>query len=266
MKLNQTLLAKVIDIAEKAGEIILQYYRTGVHVNLKPDDTPVTIADKAADQYICTALASLCSIPYLSEESVHVAYENRKQWPMYWLVDPLDGTKEFIKNTGEFTVNIALIEGNKPVLGVVHLPAKSTTYAAYLGGGAYKSIDNQWDRLPCFISNEPEKLIRVVASRSHNDQATENYIDSLKNKGYEIRLQPAGSSLKFCLVAEGKADCYPRLGPTMEWDIAAAIIICEEAGLSIKSLAFDRTLSFNKVDLLNPEFIVSNNKFTLLEA
>jgi len=244
-------VAAVCDIARDAGRAILDVYEREFTVEEKEDRTPITAADHAANEIICRKLEELApGVPVLSEELAKVDYEKRKGWKRFWLVDPLDGTKEFINRNGEFTVNIALVDNNRPILGVVYVPMTGLTYYAATGKGAFKQ------RGECAV--EPIKARRfeggkpiVVASRSHAGPETEAF---LKNLGTHD-IVTMGSALKFCLVAEGTADVYPRLGPTMEWDTAAAQCVVEAAGGRVTDLN-RKPMAFNKPSLLNPSFLV----------
>lgn len=194
-------------------------------------------------------------LPILSEESRETLYRERSNWPLFWLVDPLDGTKEFIKRNGEFTVNIALIQGHEPVLGVVHAPALDTTYSAAKGYGAFKG-DGLAD--PSRITtSDPDGKVRVVVSRSHAGPETENFLERLRER-IELEFVSIGSSLKLCLIAEGRAHLYPRLGPTMEWDTAAAHCVVESAGGFVKEKGSGKPLRYNKRELRNPHFLAGN--------
>lgn len=247
----------VVKIAEEAGEKILSFYHDDIEVTSKEDDSPLTKADLAAHHHIVDGLKRLTpDIPIISEESGVPDYEIRKNWTTYWLVDPLDGTKEFIKKNGEFTVNIALIEHKRPVLGVVTVPVQNITYYAQEGLGAYKKNKN--GTVEQVISKEFKKpgKASIVVSRSHGDNATAKKLASI---GIDVtREVPSGSSLKFCLVAEGKADLYPRLGPTMEWDTGAADAIYRFSGEKGENFS---PLTYNKESLLNPYFLIGINEF-----
>jgi 3'(2'), 5'-bisphosphate nucleotidase len=246
-----SLAADVSAIANRAGQAILRVYGEAFGVALKADHSPLTEADLASHRIIRDALAELTpEIPLLSEESADVDYATRARWPEYWLVDPLDGTKEFVNRNGEFTVNIALIHGHEPVLGVVHVPVQGLTYIGVVGQGAHRRAREGQEesirvRLPC---NDP---VRVVGSRSHANPRLQSYLQPLA----PFELLSMGSSLKFCLIAEGEADLYPRLGPTSEWDTAAAHAVVLAAGGHIVALD-GRPLQYNRKDsYLNPEFI-----------
>jgi len=257
---KNNLLLKVCNIAIKAGEEILKYYTEDIHVTHKDDSSPLTKADLASNKIIMNALQQLDStIPILSEESL-VEWKERKNWTKYWLVDPLDGTKEFIKQNGEFTVNIALIENNKPILGVIFTPVKFDLYFAQKNYGSYKinsssKLINLKEAVKIFVANQ-SSIKRIIGSRSHSNQT----FDSWVNQNFpNSEIVQAGSSLKFCLVAEGAADIYPRFGPTSEWDIAAGHIIVNEAGGRVNT--FENTeINYNqKEDLLNPQFYAIGN-------
>ena len=252
---NNELLLEICKISLLAGDEILQIYNDKIEVVQKNDLSPLTKADIASNKIILRSLEAIDnSIPVLSEESL-VNWNERKKWNKYWLVDPLDGTKEFIKKNGEFTVNIALIENNKPILGVIYIPTKSTLYFAQQNFGSFKiNITSELKSLDgakkIFVSNQ--KIIqRVIGSRSHSNQDFDEWV---KNNFPNSLIVQAGSSYKFCLIAEGSADIYPRFGPTSEWDIAAGHIIVNEAGGEVRT--FDNTdIKYNtKEDLLNPHF------------
>jgi len=245
-------LDEVRRLAVDAGHRILDVYEREIEVAHKDDRSPLTEADRQSHELIVARLTALTpAIPVLSEESAAVDYAVRATWTRFWLVDPLDGTKEFIKRNGEFTVNIALIENGKAVLGVVHVPVRGETYFAARAGGAFMQKGNT---VPVPIHTRRFNGARpmVVASRSHAGVETEAFLKSIG----EYEAMSMGSSLKLCLVAEGKADVYPRLGPTMEWDTAAAHCVVEEAGGRVTDRQ-RRPLSYNKADLHNPWFIVS---------
>jgi 3'(2'), 5'-bisphosphate nucleotidase len=244
------LLEPVTDIAIRAGKAILEIYESDFAVELKDDRSPLTKADRAAHAIIVEGLAELPErLPVLSEESAASDIEDRRHWERFWLVDPLDGTKEFIKRNGEFTVNIALIDGHEPVLGVVHAPVLGTVYSGVVGSGAFKQADGQ--RLPIVVRRPAAAPLRVVGSRSHASPELGAFLDALGPH----ELKPMGSSLKICLVAEGEADLYPRLGPTSEWDTAAAHAVLISAGGSMMDLE-GQPLAYNARDsMLNPHFL-----------
>lgn len=243
-------LPQVIAIARQAGDAIMQVYRGDIEVQRKQDRSPLTEADLAAHHVIEQGLRALTpQLAVLSEESTVVPYAIRHGWQRYWLVDPLDGTREFIKRNGEFTVNIALIEQGRPVIGVVYAPDQDLLYYACSGHGAYKAMRGQAP-VPIHARALDLRHVTVAGSRSHADERLQGFLRNL----CKPELLSLGSSLKICLVAEGKADVYPRLGPTSEWDTAAAQCVLEQAG----GYLVDRThapLMYNsKESLLNPEF------------
>ena len=254
------LLKPICNIAIQAGLIINTYYKLDGDISFKADRSPLTKADLASNKFIINSLLNLKSdIPILSEESL-VEWEVRKNWLKYWLVDPLDGTKEFINQNGEFTVNIALIENNEPVLGVIYAPALSLLYYASKNKGTYKLscdqiIDSLSDSTKIFTNHKNSSdHFYVFKSRSHSNEEFENW---MKNNVKNYELIQRGSSIKFCEMAEGKADLYPRCGPTSEWDIAAGHIILVEAGGEIKSIDDKKILYNNKESIINPHFIAS---------
>lgn len=251
-------LEPVIAIAKNAGKAIMNVYATDFNVERKSDNSPLTQADLEAHNVIVSALKQLTPhIPILSEESEDIDADVRNNWEQYWLIDPLDGTREFIKRNGEFTVNIALIDHHVPVMGVVYAPVPDLLYFAALGQGAYKQIKSE---TPFQIHTRPfdiERLI-VAGSRSHSDHNFQHFLHNIHvSTGAVPELISMGSSLKICLVAEGLADVYPRLGPTFEWDTAAAHCILQQAGGDI----IDETghiLRYNtKQSLLNPRFFAT---------
>ncbi len=246
------MIEEVIKIAKQAGVKILEYYNDEIEVTHKDDESPLTKADLAAHLEIINGLRSLDSkTPIISEESGAPDYEDRKNWSRFWIVDPLDGTKEFIKKNGEFTVNIALIEHGEPVLGVVHTPAMDLTYYAEKGKGSYKQNGNG---IPVRIFSEradKSKPLSMIESRSHGSTELEEFLEK-ENLNIVERIK-SGSSLKICLVAEGKADFYPRMAPTMEWDVAAGDCVFRN---SARIGQHPSELVYNKENLLNPSFIL----------
>lgn len=246
------MLDQIIQTAKKAGEAILGYYSEDVEVVKKDDDSPLTKADLAAHKIIVNALMEIDpDIPVISEESGVPDYAERREWKKFWIVDPLDGTKEFIKKNDEFTVNIALIDDGKPVMGVVYIPAADVTYFASREKGAFKQIGNETPERIFSQSGKKDKPLKVVQSRSHG---SDSLIKNLTQKGIHVHETiPAGSSLKFCLVAEGKADIYPRTGPTMEWDVAAGDCVYR---YSAKDGEHPSPLTYNKTDLKNGSFLI----------
>lgn len=262
------LLETAISASLEAGHEILSVYQhpdADFKVEMKSDNSPLTLADRKAHRVIVDRLRQT-PFPILSEESRSTEYEERGKWPVFWLVDPLDGTKEFIKRNGEFTVNIALIAHGNPILGVVYIPVKEVLYFGYSPKGAYKiegiNIHNGTDfaksgnpvqQLP--LDSHADKY-RVVASRSHMSDETREFIEKLRQEHGETEFISVGSSIKICLVAEGSADIYPRFAPTMEWDTAAGHAIAIAAGKNIYHTDEKTPLTYNKGELLNPWFIV----------
>jgi 3'(2'), 5'-bisphosphate nucleotidase len=258
-----------VECALEAGKQIMQVYRGDPGTSAKGDGSPLTLADTLSHEVIREGLIKT-GLPVLSEEGSSVSYQDRVSWNLFWMVDPLDGTKEFLNKNGEFTVNIALILNKKPVGGVVYYPVGETLYWALHGEGAFlmKGVSPEYDpgqisleklrdqcvKLPVAIDKE---TYTVVASRSHMNEETANYLKKLGQKHGTLNLVSAGSSLKICMVAEGSADEYPRLGPTMEWDTAAAHAIATAAGKAVVAYGTNTELHYNKPDLLNPSFLVS---------
>ncbi|MDH5425769.1 MAG: 3'(2'),5'-bisphosphate nucleotidase CysQ [Gammaproteobacteria bacterium] len=249
----ESLCQSCIQIAEQAGEKILEIYCGDFEIESKTDNTPLTSADMAAHYHIVDALTVLTpDLPVLSEEAADIPFSIRKTWQTYWLVDPLDGTREFIKGNGEFSVNIALIHRHRSILGVINAPVHRQTYFAYHGNGAYKkSADSAAVKIACRKA-EPDHLI-VAGSRSHRSDRLKQFLAKLNNP----QVISMGSSLKSCLVAEGLADIYPRLGLTSEWDTAAAHCIVDEAGGQITKTDNQALLYNTKESLLNPDFFVT---------
>ena len=259
--LDLQLLNAVNEIAIAAGSEILDVYNSeqAIEVSTKQDDSPLTDADRRAHLLIVDRLSSLTpNIPLLSEESNAIDYSLRKSWQRYWLIDPLDGTKEFINRNGEFTVNIALIENGQSVAGVVHVPVTGISYFGGIGIGAWKQNTNQLDNEVQLIASQAMQEnsgVRIVASRRHLGEQLDALVEKIENHFGKATLLSMGSSLKMCLLAEGSADIYPRMAPTCEWDTAAAHGILCAAGGEIVDLQF-RPLRYNsKPELLNPFFI-----------
>ncbi len=251
-----TQLQSIIDIAKSAGDAILEIYNTDFEVDQKSDDSPLTAADLASHKKIKSGLEALTpSIPVLSEESAEIPFEERSGWNQYWLVDPLDGTKEFIKRNGEFTVNIALIESGTATLGVVYVPVSGVTYAASSESGALK-IQADGSVQPIQVSSVTKAPIKVVGSRSHASPDLASYLEFIG----EHTMVPMGSSLKLCLVAEGAADVYPRHGLTSEWDTAAAQAVVESAGGVVSDWEGNAIRYNTKSEYLNPFFLVYGDK------
>lgn len=255
-----------ITAAIEGGKKIMEIYNDNdFQVENKEDDSPLTIADKKTNDIINDYLLPT-GIPIISEENKQLDFSERKNWSNCWIVDPLDGTKEFIKKNGEFTVNIAFIKNNKPVFGVIYVPAKNELYFGdVLNKKSFKGVINggkfefrQSDFREIYPASVGEK-IKVVGSRSHMNQETLDFIEALKIKyNKEVEIVSKGSSLKFCLVAEGKADVYPRYAPTMEWDTAAGQAICNAVGLEVIDKQTGNSMEYNRENLLNNYFLVSS--------
>ncbi len=263
---NNQLLEISIQAALEAGQAILSVYDTEFDVELKDDKSPLTLADKKSHDVIVSHLKDT-GYPLLSEEGRDIPYAERKQWTKFWLIDPLDGTKEFVKRNGEFTVNIALVENGNPVLGVIYVPVSGELYFAAERVGAFKkeNVDiaepvedmmEMAELIPMDWEGGEENLVTVVASRSHMSKETEAFIEELGKKYDKVEVMSRGSSLKLCMVAEGRAQYYPRYAPTMEWDTAAGQAICQVAGFQVLEYGKDTPLRYNKENLLNPWFIV----------
>ena len=256
--LDQSLIENLIRISKDAGDAIMDIYETEFDVNIKSDKSPLTKADLSSNKIICQSLKEITpAIPILSEESSDIPYQERMKWKQYWLVDPLDGTKEFIKKNGEFTTNIALISKNRPILGVINAPAKNEIFWGSKDIGAYhlmgRSVSN---KKKISVSQHDKNNLRIVTSRSHPSGVLKTLIGKLER----FEVVSVGSSLKFCLIAKGEADCYPRLGPTCEWDTAAGEIIAESAGATIVDTR-NNPIKYNKASgFLNPNFIVASTK------
>lgn len=266
------LLQNAIQAAIRAGQKIMEIYTdptSDFEIEKKADNSPLTIADRCAHQIISSRLEKL-PYPILSEEGKHIPYRERKGWKTLWIVDPLDGTKEFIKRNGEFTVNIALVTDGIPVLGVVYVPVSRLLYFGDEKNGAYKtvlpekididqtSIDG-WQQQAVRLPINKERPYTAVASRSHLDKETEALLADLKKRHPDLITTSIGSSLKICLVTEGSADIYPRNAPTMEWDTAAGHALLRAAGMNMYRAGTDIPLHYNKEDLHNPFFIVLNH-------
>jgi 3'(2'), 5'-bisphosphate nucleotidase len=263
--MTEDFLTIAVTSAINAGGEISRIYNdpdTDLSVEKKSDNSPLTIADKASHDII-KQLLEQTGLPILSEEGRNISFEERKDWKSFWLVDPMDGTKEFIKRNGEFTVNIALIADRKPVAGVIYVPVTGVLYAGITGKGAWKlmatesdislsKLMNKGDKLPC--SSLPDNFT-IVESRSHRNKKTENYINKLKEKYGTVNTIIIGSSLKICMVAEGTAHLYPRFGTTMEWDTAAGHAIANSVGEKLLLMDSTDELTYNKENLKNPDFI-----------
>lgn len=298
-------LLKALLAAKRAGEVIIEVYNSDFAVEHKEDESPLTLADKRSHETITSVLKkpatgnnnessmNTLTLPILSEEGKDIPFDERKRWEYFWLVDPLDGTKEFIKRNGEFTVNIALINKDRPVLGCIYIPVKDVFYFASVGFGAYKLVNSKIvtdnlsikelldtsQKLPIGSNNTkfpswnnqsaPKKKtpLTIIGSRSHATKELSEFVELVKKRYGEVEFVSAGSSLKFCLVAEGEADIYPRFGPTMEWDTAAGQAIIEQAEGRVVDTETKGPLKYNKNNLVNPFFIVIGNGFpsSLLE-
>lgn len=261
------LMLQAVKASFWAGEEIIRIYSSEFAVEAKDDKSPLTLADKNAHSKISELLKE-CQLPVLSEEGKIIQYEERKNWPLFWMVDPLDGTKEFVKRNGEFTVNIALIENGKPIAGVIYVPVTAVMYFSTNKEGAYKiekftkdhlnynslnEFRSAVNKLPNFKHHRP---FTVVGSRTHMSVETEDFIKDLKKTHEDISIVSMGSSLKICLVAEGVADVYPRFAPTMEWDTAAGHAIAIGAGKEIVDHSTGNSMIYNKENLLNNWFVV----------
>lgn len=245
----------IVQIAKEAGARIMEIYALPFEVEMKADNSPLTQADQAANDLIVDFLkCNYPDIPIISEETRLTNYTTRQHWQRCWLVDPLDGTKEFIKKNGEFTVNIALIEEGVPTLGVVYIPAQGVTYFTEKDQ-AFKEHANGFIE-PIHTRKPSADTIIVMGSRSHSSETVEAFVADLASQYSSVSFEAAGSSLKFCRIAEGNAHCYPRLGPTMEWDTAAGQAIVEKAGGKVLVHNTSAPLAYNKQDLLNPFFVV----------
>ena len=264
--MRNQLLHTAITAALKAGKAILEIYHSGAFdVELKGDNSPLTRADTASHDVIMSYLETT-NIPVLSEEGRDIQYQERKDWKQLWIVDPIDGTKEFIKRNGEFTVNIALIENKKPIIGVIFVPVTGELYFSSKEVGSYKvdvdlkdydveSLTAKANTLPL---QREDNTFTIVASRSHMSIETEEYVQQMRNIHGEVKLISKGSSLKLCMVAEGTANCYPRFAPTMEWDTAAGQAICEHAGVKVLDWGTKEKMLYNREELLNNWFLVQS--------
>lgn len=262
---EQELLQEAIAAAISGGAEILDIYGQEFEVEFKEDKSPLTLADRYAHEAICKALKAT-GMPILSEEGKNIPYEVRKDWERFWLVDPLDGTKEFVKRNGEFTVNIALIINRQAVMGVILVPVSGLLFFASRSAGAFKiRLEGKHDKSLEKIMQDAESLplpglphtVTVVGSRSHLSKETTDFILNLQKTQPDLDFISIGSSLKFCLIAEGKAHIYPRLGPTMEWDTAAGQAIVEIAGGKVVQADSGEVVIYNKPDLHNPWFVAS---------
>ena len=258
-----------MDAALEAGKAIMKVYaKESFNTILKADKSPLTEADHLAHRIISEHLETT-GIPILSEEGRDISWNERKDWETFWLVDPLDGTKEFVQRNGEFTVNIALVRKDRPVLGIIYAPNDDLMYAAESSLGAWRITEYSAKNIqtPVSLFEVAEKLplpvtrehFAIVASRTHSNEETQSFIQSTQKDHPGLKIVSRGSALKFCLVAEGTADIYPRLGPTMEWDTGAGQVIAESSGCTVKVCQDGRTLGYNKQVLTNPSFIVERS-------
>lgn len=271
---SENLLELIIRTSVSAGKEIMKIYSTDFDVEIKDDNSPLTVADKNANKVITEALSGT-GMPVLSEEGKQIPFAVRSSWKRFWMVDPLDGTKEFVKKNGEFTVNIALIEEGEPLIGVIYAPALDTLYFGSPATGSWMikeaaakiagldSDDEFLKRLGVLGSQLPlereNRAFTVVASRSHLNEQTSEFIEKLRSIHGEVNFISSGSSLKICLVADGSADVYPRLAPTMEWDTAAGQAIASHSGCKVEQYVGKSPVVYNKEDLLNPFFVVSRS-------
>lgn len=265
-------LLHIINTAYKAGKETLRIYNTDFDYIKKEDNSPLTEADKQSNEIIVNNLQML-DYPILSEEGAKIDYSERKKWQKLWIVDPLDGTKEFIKRNGEFTINIAFVENEIPILGVIYVPVLDIMYFAEKQTGSYicyNFSDNDYNSIEDLIekskrleTNKLETVKTIVGSRSHMNEATKQYIEQKKKQFLNIEMISRGSSLKLCMVAESKAELYPRFAPTMEWDVAAGHAIVKYAGGLVINAITKKELVYNKENLLNPFFIVASNSLVI---
>ena len=256
IQIKKDLIKQLIEISEEAGKAILEVYNSDFDYEIKEDLSPLTKADTLSHEIICEGLKVLTpNIPILSEESSDIPFNIRSSWKQYWLIDPLDGTKEFIKRNGEFTVNIALINNNKPIFGIIHAPVLNQTFWGSENSGSFQ-MEGKKEQKKITVSSCDKFSLRIVASRSH----TSEKLNILLRKIEKYEIIHIGSSLKFCLIASGKADIYPRFGPTSEWDSAAGEAIVRFAGGKVISTN-RKSLTYNsKKSYLNPDFIISNDQ------
>jgi 3'(2'), 5'-bisphosphate nucleotidase len=263
---SENMLLAAIKGALAGGSAIIKVYETAFEVDVKADSSPLTEADRQAHLQITEHLKDT-GIPVLSEEGRDIPFDERKNWQRFWLVDPLDGTKEFVKRNGEFTVNIALIENGNPIAGVIYVPVSRQLFVGIIGNGAFSAeveSSTQVSDLDDLLSSgtklpvsQPKSGYTVVGSRSHMSDETLAFVEGLRETHGEVQMVSMGSSLKLCLVANGAADVYPRFAPTMEWDTAAGHAIAVAAGCKVTMQDGITPLTYNKENLLNPWFIVS---------
>ena len=261
IEIKSGLIEQLIGLSKEAGEAILGVYNTNFDYHIKKDSSPLTKADTISNHIICEKLKILTpDIPILSEENSDIPFKTRSSWQQYWLIDPLDGTKEFIKRNGEFTVNIALIDNDTPVIGIIHAPALNETYWGSSVNGSFYSKDNNQKEKLC-IEQKIRDVVRVVVSRSHPSQMLNEFLESIEG----CNIITTGSSLKFCLIARGLADIYPRFGPTSEWDTAAGQAILKYSGGEVIT-SHGNNIKYNiKNDYINPNFLAHNNRIDLIK-
>lgn len=268
MQINKSFIDDLLNFGAELSKEVCEIQERGFKTLQKDDKSPLTEADLHSDKRIRTFLYENCgdcasnkmpspAVAIISEEYKHIEYEERRHWDYYWLIDPIDGTKEFVKGGDDFCINIALCKGTEPIFGYVARPKTGDQYYAIQGRGAFKN----GERIHAINQYNPKTdVLKVVASKSHLNKDTESFINKLKNN-HNVENVSVGSSLKFCLVAEGNAHMYPRFGPTMEWDTCAPQIIAEESGAIVRKLENKETLQYNKKDLLNPFFLVLTQPF-----
>jgi 3'(2'), 5'-bisphosphate nucleotidase len=245
-------------IAKETGRKVMEIYHSDFEVVYKKDKSPITYADEIASEYIEQQLTTFFpTIPIINEEKSNVDFNTRKNWTKCWIIDPIDGTKEFVKKNGEFTINIALVENGEPIFGLIYAPAIDLMYYGAKGEGAFKKTDGVWGEIKPSPHYESLDKIIVASSRSHPDHAVNAFIKRLVAKGTEVAILQMGSSLKLCMVAEGRADIYPRFGDTMEWDIAAGHAIVKYAGKEVYQKGTLVPLKYNKHNFMNPHFLVA---------
>lgn len=250
------MISQIKQCVEKIGEKLMEIYSQPFEVAYKTDKSPVTVADNLANQMLLEMLSAITpDIPVISEEIINTSFETRRNWTKCWIIDPLDGTKEFVKHTDEFTINIALIEHGKPVFGLIYAPALQKMYYGEKGNGSFVLEDGVWKRIFCKSTYETQSVVTIATSRSHPSYEVNTFMKRLLRQGKKVNTLEMGSSLKLCLVADGSVDVYPRYGTTMEWDIAAGHAIIEFAGRQVLDMKTNLPLVYNKENLENPYFI-----------
>lgn len=250
------MISQIKQCVEKIGEKLMEIYTQPFTVAYKSDKSPVTVADNLANQMLLDLFSALTpDIPVISEEIININYETRRNWSKCWIIDPLDGTKEFVKHTDEFTINIALIEYGAPIFGLIYAPALQKMYYGEKGKGSFVLVQGQWIPIRCKSTYDTQSIITVATSRSHPTYEVNAFMKRLLRQGKKVNTLEMGSSLKLCLVADGSVDVYPRYGTTMEWDIAAGHAIIEFAGRKVLDIKTNLPLVYNKENLENPYFI-----------